>query len=1209
MFGLEQFEPQSGGRSGGQAAERGFGQPGLSMSAHFKAPAFPADPALGALGEPPLLGVNMSLPGDAYGFGSRGPAELHGGAGAPGAPAAAGGGGGGGGGGGAGMQPGVHGFFGGQQAHGGALHPHQHPPPFGGGFGPDPGASCVHGGRLLGYGGQTAFADGYEHMAESQGGEGFGQQRPDFQHHGAGGSSHAVPAPCLPLDQSPNRAASFHGLPAAGSSEPHGLEQQRRLPAQGGVDSLEYNYPGDGHFEMPVFSPSEPEGQLPHYGGGRQVPAGGGGFAGAAGLPRGPGLAVAKAHPPPPQQQHGVFFERFGGARKMPAGLEPGPGSRHPLMPPQQPPPQPPPGLLARQNSCPPAVPRQQAAEPGAPNPGLQDNGPLMQNQHAQFEYPIHRLENRNMHPYADPVFNMQHPPPQQPPNQRLQHFDAPYVSVAKRPRFDFPGNPGVERCASWAGGMHGPAMESHLSPTGYPGLPADFTPPAPDAFGGPMAHGPEHPAMAQRQNAALVMKQMASRSQQRLRPPSLQQLGHHGEVGPPGALPPPAFEREPGGGGRGGFDPSTPHVAPDGAWFAGPPPAELMPRRMAGPGLPAEAAAHELGLQPGGSAVLFRPGAGGLGLQEPLRMAGEGPAQALPSPGIHPPFAPAMGGLSQLQSPGGGVAMPSAPAERRGPADFAAQPGFPFAAAARQPSAHGAAPALSASPGAYPPAPSEFPPPPPPRPAASKLGALSLGSFSKPASKDNVFGQSCLAALSTACQNMIASLGAPNLNVTFNKKSPAEAKRKLSQAEPDPPPPAAPDYFPAGPPAGGGGAGKASGAAPLLPAESSLSPGYALEPAAGGEGKAGGGRGRGRRKRDSGHVSPGTFFEKFSATEGGGAGVSPGQPAVPVAAGGPPGAAGAERGGGTPHDKPLTSPSWGKGGELLLGEQPDLMSSLDSGIQSVTKSDGSSPHVDFPDEVSTSYGNEDEVSSSSDNAAASKATRSPLLGGSPKLPRGEHALLNGQKPLALSLLSTSTSTPDSYGLSSTAGAHPGTPGIEQVRTPTSTSAQEEIHPLEILQAQIQLQRQQFSISEDQPLGLKSKKGECAGQNGDSDLGSCCSEGVKGAMSTIDLDSLMAEHNSTWYLPGEKALMEGQEEDKPMAPWEKPKPTNPSKEAHDLPPSKTSATAQTGSHLQCLSVHCTDDVGEAKGRTAVPTWRSLHSDISNRFGTFVAALT
>ncbi|NWX66072.1 MN1 protein, partial [Promerops cafer] len=878
----------------------------------------------------------------------------------------------------------------------------------------------------------------------------------------------------------------------------------------------------------------------------------GGSFAGAPALPRAPGMAVAKAHPP---QQHGVFFERFGGARKMSASLEPGANARHPLMQQQQqqppPPPQPPqqpPGLLARQNSCPPAIPRQQQTEANAPNSNLQDNGPIMQNQHAQFEYPIHRLENRNMHPYTDPVFNMQHPPPQQPPNQRLQHFDAPYVSVAKRPRFDFPNTPGVERCASWGGGMPGPAMESHLSPTAYPGLPGEFTPPAPEAFGGPLPHGgPEHPALAQRQNAALVMKQMASRSQQRLRPPSLQQLGHHGEVGAPGGLPPPAFEREAGGGRS--FDAPAPHLAPDSAWFAGP-----------------------------------------------------------PSPGVHPPFTPTMGGLSQLQSPGSGVALPSAPAERRGPADFAAQPGFPFAAAARQPAAHGAAPALSASPGAYPPPPPEFPPPPPPRPAASKLGALSLGSFSKAASKDNVFGQSCLAALSTACQNMIASLGAPNLNVTFNKKSPAEAKRKLSQAEPDPPP-AAPDYFPAGPPVGGGGTGKAAGAAPLLPAESSLSPGYALEPVAGGEGKAGGGRGRGRRKRDSGHVSPGTFFEKFSAAEGGGAGVSPGQPAVPVAAGAPPGAAGAERGGGTPHDKPLTSPSWGKGSELLLAEQPDLMSSLDSGIQSVTKSDGSSPHVDFPDEVSTSYGNEDEVSSSSDNAT-SKPTRSPLLGGSPKLPRGEHALLNGQKPLALGLLSTSTSTPDSYGLSTTAGAHPGTPSMEQVRTPTSTSAQDEIHPLEILQAQIQLQRQQFSISEDQPLGLKSKKGECAGQNGDSDLGSCCSEGVKGTMSTIDLDSLMAEHNSTWYLPGEKALMEGQEEDKPMAPWEKPKPPNPSKEAHDLPPSKTSAAAaQTGTHLQCLSVHCTDDVGEAKGRTAVPTWRSLHSDISNRFGTFVAALT
>lgn len=51
-------------------------------------------------------------------------------------------------------------------------------------------------------------------------------------------------------------------------------------------------------------------------------------------------------------------------------------------------------------------------------------------------------------------------------------------------------------------------------------------------------------------------------------------------------------------------------------------------------------------------------------------------------------------------------------------------------------------------------------------------------------------------------------------------------------------------------------------------------------------------------------------------------------------------------------------------------------------------------------------------------------------------------------------------------------------------------------------------------------------------------------------------------------------------------------------------------TGGMGSHLQCLSVHCTDELGESKGRGGpVPSWRSLHSDISNRFGTFVAALT
>ena len=461
-------------------------------------------------------------------------------------------------------------------------------------------------------------------------------------------------------------------------------------------------------------------------------------------------------------------------------------------------------------------------------------------------------------------------------------------------------------------------------------------------------------------------------------------------------------------------------------------------------------------------------------------------------------------------------------------------------------------------------------------RTSASKLGALSLGSFNKPSSKDNLFGQSCLAALSTACQNMIASLGAPNLNVTFNKKNPPEGKRKLSQNETDGAAVAGnpgSDYFPGGTapgapgpggPSGTGSSGSKASGPPNPPAQgdgTSLSPNYTLESASGNDGKpvpGGGGRGRGRRKRDSGHVSPGTFFDKYSAAaapdSGGAPGVSPGQQQAPGAAVG--GNSGEARGAPTPHEKALTSPSWGKGAELLLGDQPDLMASLDGGA----KSDGSSPHVgEFAsDEVSTSYANEDEVSSSSDNPPAlAKASRSPLVTGSPKLPprgvgTGEHGPKAPPPPLGLGILSTSTSTPDSYGGGAT--GHPGTPGLEQVRTPTSSGGApppDEIHPLEILQAQIQLQRQQFSISEDQPLGLKGgKKGECAvgasgAQNGDSELGSCCSEAVKSAMSTIDLDSLMAEHSATWYMPADKALVDGTEEDKTLAPWEKAKPQNP----------------------------------------------------------------
>ncbi|XP_041079134.1 transcriptional activator MN1-like [Polyodon spathula] len=1225
MFGLEQFEHQISSRNVGHG-HRNFNQPGLNMSAHYKNPTFhPSGPpgaveqGMGTLNEPSMLGLNMNLNGEQYGFHPRGHSEIHAG--------------------GLQQQP-MHGFFNNQQPHHGHPHghhphAHQHHPHFGGNFsGPDPSASCLHGGRLMGYnsssmGPQQGFAEGFDPMAENQGagGEGFGHQRPsnmpEFQHHNSQATNHAVPAPCLPLDQSPNRAASFHGVPSTTSSDAHSLEQ-RRMPAQAGVETLEYSYPSEtpsGHFDMPVFSPSESDAQLPHYGAGRQVP--GGNFPGNPAMPRAPGMpGISKAHP---QQQHGVFFERFGNARKMSVGMEPGINARHPLMQQQQG------GLLARQNSCPPAIPRQPPTEASAPNPNLQDNGVMMPGQHNQFEYPIHRLENRSMHPYSDPMFNMQQQPPQHPPNQRLQHFDTPYLNVAKRPRFDFPNNHNPENCATWNSNIHNPpGMENHLSPSAYPGLPGEFTPPVPEGFppGPALQHtGPDQQSLQQRQNAAMMIKQMASRNQQqRMRQPSLQQLGHHGDVnqnsmvhgGQVGNMPQPNFERE-SGGRMANFDSQNPHMAQENTWFPGPhPPGEMIQRRMGTSNVPGEASPHEMNMQQNGANMLFRPGVNGMGMQEPMRMPGDGHVQALHSPGMQ--FGNTMGNLSQIQSPGAGVGLPNAPSDRR-PPDFptppmGAQPGFPFSGTNRPGASHNNPPGVNASPGNYP-SQSEFQQG--QRSSVSKLGALSLGSFSKTNAKDNMFGQSCLAALSTACQNMIASLGAPNLNVTFNKKSQNEGKRKLSQTEQDINSTNAgatgnsssgPEYFQSSAsqnsqmPGAGNSNSKLSGQSGTsqpTQGEANLSPNYNMDATPVNEGKSaiGSGRGRGRRKRDSGHVSPGIFFDKFSSDCGNSV-VSPGQQGPPASA--------VELGGGTPHDKPLTSPSWGKGSDLLLSDQPDLMSSLDSGIQSITKSDNSSPHVDFPDDVSTNYGNEDEVSSSSDNNIP-KPNRSPLVTSSPKIQRGDHGLLNGQKQMGLGMLNNTTSTPDSYGLSSTGGGHPGTPGMEQVRTPSSTSTQDEIHPLEILQAQIQLQRQQFSITEDQPLAMKNKKPDCPSQNGDNELINCVTDGGKNAMSTIDLDSLMAEQHATWYIPSDKSLMEGQEDDKSMAPWEKTKPQNNNKEAQDLPQNKPSAAGQNGSHVQCLTVHCNEDMGEAKGRTPVPPWRSLHSDISNRFGTFVAALT
>lgn len=890
MFGLEQFGSQINSRNPGQS-ERNINQQRLNMGSHYKSPGFHAggppgsvESGMGPMNESQMLGLNMNMNGEPYsGFHPRGHPDMHTGGGLQ-----------------QQQQGPMHGFFNNQQPHQGhphahQPHPHQHHPHFGGNFGgPDPGSSCLHGGRLMGYnsngmGPQQGFGEGFDPLAEGQAGEGFPQQQPqqqrpanipEFQHHGPPSSNHPVPAPCLPLDQSPNRAASFHGLPSSSStsSEPHTMEP-RRMPNQGAVEGLEYNFPSDppsGHFDVPVFSPSETESQLPHFGPGRPVPSGN--FPGSAGMPRTPGMqGISKGHQPPPQPQqpqHGVFFERFGNGRKMPVGMEPGVNARHPLMQPQQQT-----GLIARQNSCPPGLPRPPQAEPGNTNPNILDGGVMMPGQHNQFEYPIHRLENRGLHPYGDPMFNMQQPAPppsQQPPNQRLQHFDSPYMNMPKRPRFDFPNSHGGD---GWCG-----SMDNHLSPSAYPGLPGEFTPPVNEGFApGPLQHpGPEPQSLQQRQNAAMMIKQMASRNQQqRMRQPSLQQLGHHGDVppvpmthgGPVGNMPQPSFDRE-NSGRMPNIDGQNPHVTQENSWFQGShPPGEIMSRRMGGAGN--ESGPNEMGLQQNGAGMMFRPG---IGMQEPMRIAGDGHVQTLHSPGMHSQFSGNMGNLSQMQSPGAGGGHPNAPAERR-PADFpappmGAQPTFPYGGANRQGPPHSAPQGVSTSPGSYPPQ-SEFPSG--QRSSVSKLGALSLGNFSKTSSKDSVFGQSCLAALSTACQNMIASLGAPNLNVTFNKKNQNEGKRKLSQTEQDinsstsnGTGSAGPEYFQSSasqnsqmPGTGNSNSKPVSQSQTVQGEASALSPNYNMDATPCSEGKAttGSGRGRGRRKRDSGHVSPGIFF------------------------------------------------------------------------------------------------------------------------------------------------------------------------------------------------------------------------------------------------------------------------------------------------------------------------------------------------------------
>lgn len=1151
MFGLEQFGPQITNRNFGHT-EKNFNQSKVSMNSHYKSSYFQSggpqgtvESGMDPLNKPLVIEMNINMNGgEQYGGLQQGNYELH-----------------------AGtlqqqqqQQASMHGFFNPHHPHSHQTHSHQHHQHFGGNFGSEPGSSCLHSGIMMGYnssvGLQQGFPQGFDPLTEGQSADGLTQQQqrtvsiPDFQHHRPPSGNHPVPASCLPLDQSPNHAASFHGLSSSSSSsESHNLES-RRMPPSGGVDGLDYNYsnePSSEHFEVSVYSPSESDSKLPQFGHGRQMP--GPSFPGNPGLLQAPGMqgiSKEQPHAPPQQQQpsahHRVFFERFGGGRKIPVRIEP--GFRHPLMQQQ-------PGLIGRQNTCPPSLQQPPQSETGSANASMQEGGVMVPGQHNQFEYPIHRPENRQMHSYGDPMFNMQQkpPPPQQPSNQRLQHFDSPYLNMAKRPRIDFlNATHDGESCSSWNSGMHNPpGMENHLSPAAYPGLSREFTPPVTDGFSsGPSMQlkGPEQQSMPQQQNAAMMIKQMASRSQQqRMRQPNLQQLGHHGDVSqgplghgrPVGGMPQSNFERE-NVRRMVNFDGRNAHMTLVSGWFPGThPPREVLGHLM---GAGREVGAHEM--QQNSPGMMFRAGVYGMGMQEPMRIPGEGHVQPILSPNIHSQFNNGTGNLSQILSPSTGDGLPNTPSERH-PNDFSGPSmggpsSFPYGGYNRQGASLSNSQGVSTSSGSFT-SQSDFPPS--QRSSVSKLGGLSLGNFSKTSGKDNVFGQSCLAALSNACQNMIASLAAPNLNVTFNKKTQGEGKRKLSQTEQDlnnsvvnATGNAATEYFSSitapqsgqMPPAGNSNTKPPSQNQMVQGETSTLSPNYNMETTPCSEGKAatGSGRGRGRRKRDSGHVSPGIFSPSDNSNHV----ESPGQQVTSAISVG-------ETSTGTPKEKPHTSHSWGKGGELLLGDQAYLISSIDSGIQSVSKSEVCLPQMDFTDDVCTHYINEDEVSSSSDAPSSVKAGRSPLLG-SPKLQR-DSGLIGGQKEQRMALSNHTTSTLDGFG----GVGHLGTPDMELVRTPSSISGHDEIHPLEILQAQIQLQRQQFIISEEQPLAVKNNKksSDCSGQDGDGKLASCIPDAGKGSVGTIDLDTLMAEQHATWYVPSDKSLLEDSEEEKSM--WEK----------------------------------------------------------------------
>ncbi|XP_030623937.1 LOW QUALITY PROTEIN: transcriptional activator MN1 [Chanos chanos] len=1055
---------------------------------HVKAPTFGVEPVLGPLNESPMQGFNFSK--EQYGYQHHGHGDMIG----------------------MGIQQ-QHQFqintsFNGQQPnHEQSLHPYQD--------NAHSVASCLHGDRHMGFnssnaGHQHVFEPGFGPLSEGQGRECIPQQQqriatmPEFQPHGHPNGNHAVPAPCLPLDQSPNRAASFHGLPSS-SPETHRLEHYRLFPQGRMGPGSEYCFPCDplpGNFDMSGFSApdSAAEQKLSHCEMGNQV-VGGNFPTFNHNSSRASMVSNSKDDQQLPQQN--AYSDRFGNRGKTCGVMEPGVISRHHFMLQQRP------GSIPRQNPGSPALPRlYHAPDYGSGNPDMQNGGVMIHSQHGHLDHPAHKLNNHSMPPYGDHMFGVpplthQHAHPQ-------QHFGSvPYLNAAKRPRFDLPNGRVGESCSPLNSSLHNrPSLENHLSPSGYPAPVGEFSAHVTDGFptGPPLLntgpHQPQH-ALQRQQNAAMMIKQMASRNQQqRMKQPDFQQLTHHGDIaangmvhrGPVSNGCQSGFEKKHGF--HGNFDTQSPHLPQENSWF---PEANQQCR---------EASIHSVEHSQNGHSIIFRPGISPMDLQKPAGVSQEGFVKSLNSPGVHAQF-DNVGNPLQIQPPGDGPMPPNAPVDRRVP-DFNGAPmrrqhNFPPRGPSQQGAPQSNPAGFSTSPENYPPHPEFLSSQ---HLSVNKLGALSLGTLNKASTKDSVFGQSCLAALSTACQNMIASLGAPNLNVTFNKRSQNEAKRKPGQVEQQ-------DVNSSG---GGGPGGPGAeyiqsnasqnsqtscsgnsnntsagqgGMSQMAKGEvSTLSPNNNNNNNnnsnnnmdSGNEGKTatGGGRGRGKRRRDSGHISPGNF--------------SPSCSSHPVVSPSQQGCASVEGSNKTP-DRSLLSPSFGK---------PDLTTSIDSGIQSVGKSDGVSPCVDYLDEASPNYSSEDARNSRS-NAKCKSDNRAGYSDAS---------------------------------------------CVEHVCTPLTSSGQDEVHPLEILQAQIQLQRQQFSISEDQPLGGRSsKKADFqAGQNGECALANHSPDAGKSSMNTIDLDSLLTEQHATWYAPGNKTLIEEPGNDKCMAFWDRARGQNDNKE-------------------------------------------------------------